>query len=425
MNYQPWTHRTRLQAGLNHKQPDYVPADFGSTAVTGIHVSAVTKLRHKLLGNGNAPVRVIEPYQMLGEVDDALREALGIDVVGVTPRKSIFGTQAKDWKPFRLFDGTECLVSGDFNVSTAPDGGWFIYPEGDTTVPPSGHMPQGGYFFDAVVRQEPIDEAKLTPEDNLQEFGLLSPEDLAYYRQKKEWLEANPDCGCILTVPGAAFGDIALVPAPWLKHPRGIRDISEWYISTKTRRDYVYAVFERQCEIAIENIGTLINLFGDLVQAAFVTGTDFGTQRGPFISVQAYRDLFKPFHVQVNQFIHRHSNWKTFIHSCGSVFQLIPDFIEAGFDILNPVQCSAAEMDAGRLKREFGQDLVFWGGGIDTQKTMAFGTPEQVYEEARQRIDLFNQGGGFVFDSIHNLQGNTPFENLEALFNALRDSRKC
>jgi hypothetical protein len=424
MTTQASTSRERLRSALHHRQPDRVPVDFGSTAVTGMHVSAVTKLRKRVLGTNGHPVKVIEPYQMLGEVDEELRSALGIDVVGVTPRRSMFGTEGKDWKPFRLFDGTECLVPGDFNVTPAQDGGWLIYPEGDTTVPPSGHMPQGGYFFDAIIRQDPIDESKLNPEDNLQEFGLLGEADLAYYRRKKEWLTARADAGGMITVPGAAFGDIALVPAAWLKHPKGIRDVSEWYISTKTRRDYVYAVFERQCELALRNITALIELFGDLVQAAFVTGTDFGTQRGPFISVQSYRDLFKPFHRQVTTHIHRHSGWKVFIHSCGSVYQLIPDFIDAGFDILNPVQCSAAEMDATRLKDRFGREIVFWGGGVDTQKTIAFGTPDQVYREVRERIDVLNREGGFVFNSVHNIQGNTPVENIEAMFKAVRDSSK-
>lgn len=192
MNSQGLTSRQRLRAALTHQQPDRVPTDFGSTAVTGMHVSAVTRLRQRVLGANGHLVKVIEPYQMLGEIDDELRLALGIDVVGVTPRKSMFGTEGKDWKPFRLFDGTECLVPGDFNVAPAPDGGWLIYPEGDTTVPPSGHMPQGGYFFDAIIRQDPIDEEKLDPADNLQEFGLLSEADLAYYRQKKNGFSSAP-----------------------------------------------------------------------------------------------------------------------------------------------------------------------------------------------------------------------------------------
>ena len=418
----PMTSRQRLQATLDHRQPDRVCVDFGATFVTGLHVTALTKLRQRLLGQSNYRVRVIEPYQMLGEVDDELRAALGIDVIGVLPRCSIMGTEQKDWKPFTLPDGTPCLVPGTFNVTPAPDGGWLIYPQGDTSVPPSGHMPAGGYFFDALIRQPPVVEEALDPRDNLEEFGRLSEADLAYFREKKTWFEQRGECGAILIIPGTAFGDIALVPAPFLKHPKGIRDITEWYISTKARRDYVWQVFEKQCEFALDNLNTLMDLFGDVVQVALITGTDFGTQRGPFISIPAYRDLFQPFHKQVNDLIHRRSNWRTFIHSCGSVYQLLPDFIAAGFDILNPVQCSAADMDPVRLKREFGKDLVFWGGGVDTQKTMAFGTPDEVYREVRERIDIFNQHGGFVFNAIHNIQGNTPVENIVALFRALKES---
>ena len=416
--------RERLQATLDHRQPDRVCVDFGATFVTGMHVSIVSRLRQRILGSNHHLVKVIEPYQMLGEVDDALREALGIDVIGVLPRKSILGTEPGNWKPFRMFDGTECLVPGNFNVTPAPDGGWHVYPEGDTSVAPSGHMPGGGYFFDALIRQEPIDEDNLKVEDNTEDFGLLNEADLAHFRRAKQFFQERSQCGSILIIPGTAFGDIALVPAPFMKHPKGIRDITEWYISTKTRTEFVRKIFERQCELGLQNLNTLIELFGDTVQVALITGTDFGTQRGPFISLQAYRDLFKPFHKQVNDLVHRRTKWKTFTHSCGSVYQLLPDFIEAGFDILNPVQCSAAEMDAARLKREFGKDLVFWGGGVDTQKTMSFGTPDEVYREVRERIDIFNQDGGFVFNSIHNVQGNVPIENVEAMFRALKDSGK-
>jgi len=417
--------RERLQAALDHREPDRVPVDFAATAVTGIHVSAVHRLRQRLLGDASYRVKVIEPYQMLGEVDDALREALGIDVVGITPRKTMFGFENKDWKPFTTFDGTPCLVPGHFRIAPAPDGGWYIYPEGDTEVPPSGHMPKGGYFFDSTHRQEPIDESRLNVEDNLEEFGLFSAEDLAYYRQRSDWLDQHSHYGVMLVAPGAAFGDIALVPAPFLKRPKGIRGVEEWYMATIEYRDYVMQVFEKQCEIAEKNIVTLIDIFGDRVQAAMITGTDFGTQRGPFISPDTYRQLYQPFHRRVNDLIHRRCKWKTFIHSCGSVFQLLGDFVEAGFDILNPVQCSAAQMDPSVLKKQFGARLTFWGGGVDTQHTLPFGKPGEVYEQVRQRIEIFNEGGGFVFNAIHNIQGNTPLENILAMFKAVKDSAQA
>jgi hypothetical protein len=418
------TSRQRLQATLHHQQPDRVCVDFGSTAVTGMHVSAVTRLRRAVLGEDNHRVKVVEPYQMLGEIDDALADALGIDVTGLVPRKTLFGFENAGWKPLTLFDGTPVLVPENFNITTDLNGDWRIYPEGDLSAPASGHMPKGGYFFDTIIRQDPIDENNLNPADNLQEFGPLGEDDLAYYRRQLDRLARRADHGVTLTMPGLAFGDIALVPAPFLKHPKGIRDIEEWYISTISRQDYVRKVFEKQMEIGLKNLETLIHLLGDRVDAVFLTGTDFGTQRGPFISVEAYRDLFKPFHREVNRFVHERSTWKTFIHSCGSVAALIPDFIDAGFDILNPVQCSAACMEPRHLKREFGRHVTFWGGGVDTQKTLPFGTLDEVYREVRERIEIFNEGGGFVFDSVHNVQGNTPLANLQAMFKAIHDSNR-
>ena len=416
--------RERLTATLNHEQPDRVAVDFGGTAITGMHVLALTRLRRAVIGDPQYRVKVTDPYQMLGEVDGELADRLGIDVVGLPTRKNMFGFENCDWKPFTMFDGTEVLVPGNFNVTPDDRGDYLIYPEGDMTVPPSGRMPKGFYFFDAIVRQPPIDEEHLNPDDNTEEFQPFSEEDLAWYRKKIGELDGPSQRGIILNMPGTAFGDIATVPAPWMKHPKGIRDISEWYISTAIRKDYVLQVFEKQCEIAVKNLESLMTLLGDRVQAVVLTGTDFGTQHDLFISMKAYRELFKPFHLRVNRLVHEKSTWKTFIHTCGAVAKLIPDFIEAGFDILNPVQCSADGMDAQMLKREFGQHLVFWGGGINTQHTLAFGTPDEVYREARQRIDIFGQNGGFVFNAVHNVQATTPVENMLAMFRAITDSGK-
>ena len=213
------------------------------------------------------------------------------------------------------------------------------------------------------------------------------------------------------------------MPAPWLKRPRGIRDVAEWYISTASRRDYVWAVFERQCEIALQNMAKIHGRVGERVTAVYVTGTDFGTQTGPFISPRAYRQLFQPFHKQVNDWIHRHTTWKSFIHSCGSVEQLIPDFIAAGFDILNPVQTSAAGMQPDGLKARFGDQLTFWGGGVDTQRTLPFGTPAEIKAQVAERMRTFGQGGGFVFAAIHNVQARVPVENLLAWVEAIREFR--
>jgi uroporphyrinogen-III decarboxylase len=292
-------------------------------------------------------------------------------------------------------------------------------------VPASAWMPQTSYFFDALNRQEPLDESKLDPAENCEEFSVLSMEDIESIARQARHYHDHTDYGIYMTLPGMSFGDIAGVPAPWMKQPKGIRGVPEWYMATVTHRDYVKAVFERQCEVALQNIELLADAVGDLVQVSFVTGTDFGTQTGLFCSVQTYRELYKPFHKAVNDRIHKLTHWKTFIHSCGAVYPLIAEFIDAGFDILNPVQCSAKGMDPNTLKREFGKQVVFWGGGVDTQKTLPFGTPEEVYREVRERIDIFNEDGGFVFNGTHNIQSNVPVENILSMFKAVKDSMKA
>ena len=296
-----------------------------------------------------------------------------------------------------------------------------MYPEGDRAAPPSGHMPAGGYYFDTIIRQEPIDDARLNPEDNLEEFGPISDDDLAYLADEADRLYEETDKAIFANFGGTAFGDIALVPGPWMKHPKGIRDVAEWYMSTVSRRDYVWQVFERQCEIGLANLERIHDVVGERVAAVFVTGTDFGQQHGTFISRKAYRGLFMPFHRAVNDWIHENTTWKSFIHSCGSVISLMPDFIEAGFDILNPVQTSAAHMDPQELKTRFGQQITFWGGGVDTQRTLPFGTPDEVRAEVRERMRIFGAGGGFVFNTIHNVQARVPAENLLALYAAVRE----
>ena len=416
--------RERVTLALNHKQPDSIPMDFGGSMVTGIHVSVVYQLRQALrLDKPGTPVKIVEPYQMLGEVKPDLIDALGIDVVPLMSTTTMFGFRLEDWKEWTLSDGTPVLVPGRFNTEPDPDGNLLQYPLGDKTAPPSGKMPAGGYYIDAIVRQEPIDNHNLDVEDNCEEFVPISEEELNHYRARAERLYGQTDKAIFATFPNMGFGDIAMVPATWLKHPKGIRDIEEWYISTVTRRDYVYQVFERQCEVTLQNLERFYRAVGSKVSVVFVTGTDFGTQNGPFISPQAYCDLYQPFHKKINGWIHANTGWKTFMHSCGSIMPLMEHFVDAGFDILNPVQCSAARMDPAELKNRFGDRVVFWGGGIDTQHTLPFGTPQEVRKQVRERMEIFGRGGGFVFNSIHNIQARTPVENLLAMFETVNEHR--
>ena len=217
------------------------------------------------------------------------------------------------------------------------------------------------------------------------------------------------------------MGDIALVPAPFLKQPKGIRDVTEWYISTSLRRDYIHKIFEKQTEIALANLSRIYAVVGHNVDVVFTCGTDFGTQTSSFCSVETFRSLYFPYYRQVNDWIHKNTPWKTFKHSCGAVEKFIDSFIEAGFDVLNPVQCSATGMEPEKLKEKYGDRIVFWGGGIDTQKVLPFGTPAQVRAQVLERCRIFSRNGGFVFDSIHNVQAGTPVENIVAMVDAVHE----
>jgi hypothetical protein len=416
------TSRERVNLALNHQEADRIPVDLGGNLGTGMHVSTVYRLRQALgLEKPGTPVKVIEPYQMLGEIKPDLMEAFGTDVINLSGAKNLFGYKNDGWKPWTFFDGIPMLVPGDFNIELEPNGDALMYPEGDRSAPPSGRMPKGGFFFDTIVRQPPLDERELKVEDNLQEFGPISTGDLEHFRHEAERLHTATDKAIFAGLPGTAFGDIALVPVPWIKYPKGIRDVEEWYVATASRPDFVREVFERQCEIALANLSRIYEAVGNRIAAVWTTGTDFGMQNGPFISPKTYRDLYQPFHRRINSWIHEHTTWKSLIHSCGSVRPLLEDFIAAGFDVLNPVQCSAARMNPVELKTEFGQRLTFWGGGVDTQRTLPFGTPDEVRREVRERIKIFGPGGGFVFAAVHNIQACTPVENVLAMFETVRE----
>ncbi len=418
------TSRKRVSRVLNHQDVDHIPLDLGGTPVTGMHASSVYKLRQMLkLDPPDTPVKIIDPYQLSGEIKPDLLEAVGGDVVGVAPPRNFFGFENDGWKPWTLFDGTPVLVPALFNTHPEPDGSIVQYPEGDRTAPPSGYMPKDGYYFDAIIRQPPIDDATLTPDDNLEEFTPVSAEDLACFAQEIKRLYAETDKAIAVNFGGMAFGDISLVPATWLKHPKGIRDVEEWYISTLTRAEYIYRVFEKQAEIALLNLKKLYAAVGNRISVLYVTGTDFGTQDAPFMSEQTYRELFFPFHKKICDWVHRHTQWKTFMHSDGSILPLLPAIAEAGIDILNPVQWTAKNMDRQHLKKQFGSTFVFWGGGVDTQHTLPFGSVAEVQSEVAECIRIFGQDGGYVFSTVHNVQPGVPADNLLALYHTFSTLR--
>ncbi|NJD01475.1 MAG: methyltransferase [Ruminiclostridium sp.] len=411
--------KKRVQDTLNHKQPDRIPIDFGGTMCSGMHVTCVAALRdyYEL---EKRPVKINEPFQLLGLIEDDLKEVIGVDFAAINGRNTLFGFPNENWKEWRLENGLEVLVPEKFNTTIDTEGNTYIYPEGDLSVPPSGKLPKSGYYFDAIIRQEEIDEDNLNPGNNLQEFKPITEEDLDYFKNAAE-KEVKTGYALVANFGGTALGDIALVPGPFLKHPKGIRDVAEWYISTAIRQEYVHTVFNKQTDIALDNLKKLNESIGSLVDAAFICGTDFGTQTGTFCSPKTFRDLYMPYYKKVNDWIHANTGWKTFKHCCGAIESFIPLLIEAGFDILNPVQCSASGMEPEKLKNKYGKQIVFWGGGIDTQRVLPFGTPEAVREQVLSRCEIFSQDGGFVFNAIHNVQAKTPVENIVAMIDAVHE----
>ncbi len=410
--------RARVKEALSHREGK-VPFDLGATSVTGAHVTIVEGLRRHY-GLEKRPVKVHEPYQMLGLIDEDLRQALGVDTAGVFARNTMFGFPTEGWKDWKTPWGQEVLVPEGFRTTVADSGDLLLYPEGDRSVPPSARMPVGGFFFDAIIRQEPIDDSRLDPADNLEEFTPISDADLAWLNASVQ--EVSRSSGArVANFGGTGIGDIAMVPGPFMKHPRGIRDVAEWYMSTVARPDYVHAVFDQQTRIAVENLKRIHEQVGDAVDVVFICGTDFGAQSTQFCSPETFDRLYAPYYVRMNSWIHSHTSWKTFKHSCGAIAPLIPNMIKAGFDVINPVQLSAAGMDAVELKERYGERLVFWGGGVDTQKTLPFGTPAEVRREVLSRCALLGKNGGFVFNPVHNIQARTPLSNVVAMVDALKE----
>ncbi|MDD4109205.1 MAG: uroporphyrinogen decarboxylase family protein, partial [Prolixibacteraceae bacterium] len=367
------------------------------------------------------PVRIIEPYQMLGEVDWELIDSVGIDIVGVWGRNNKFGVYNhapyKEWKtPW----GQRVMVPVNFNVTKNEKNELLIYPQGNTSADPSARMPETGYFFDAIIRQEPIIEEELNPEDNLKEYGLITDKDLEHWKSEVNKAFSTGKA-VIASFGGTALGDVGHIPGTQLINPKGIRDVAEWYMSILIRPGHIKKIFERQVEIALENLKRIFSVVGNKVQAVYICGTDFGTQNSTFCSLEQFEDIWLPAYKKINDWIHDHTEWKTFKHSCGAVEPFLDAFIRAGFDIINPVQINAEGMDPKKLKEKYGNDIVFWGGGVDTQKVLPFGTSEAVREQVLRNCEIFSKTGGFVFNTVHNIQANVPVKNIVAMLEAIKE----
>ena len=412
--------RERLIETLNHRQPDRVPLDLGATSQTGISASTLYKLR-KALGLSEKPITVHEPFQILGDVEEDVMQALGVDVIGLWNPSNFLGVKNDNWKPWKMPDGTPTMIAGGLAFEVADNGVTYSYPQGDRTAKPSMKLPSDGYFFDNIDRSGELDEDDLDARrDYAEDFSVFDDETAKYFEKESKRLFEETHYGIVGMCGGGGFGDVATLPAAWLKNPKGIRKMEDWLVAHILYPDYILELFEMQSEIAIKNLEIYKQAVGDRIQVVWVSGTDFGTQTREFTSPQNYRKFYKPCHKKLNDWIHKNTNWKTFYHTCGSIVNLLDDLVDAGVDILNPVQCSAAGMDPVMLKEKYGEKLVFWGGGVDTQQVLPFGTPQQVRAQVKERLEIFSKGGGFVFNTIHNIVGNVPIENLEAMYETVK-----
>lgn len=415
------TSRERVIAAINHRQPDKVPVDIGAAHNTGISACALARVR-EALGLPKKDIPIYETMQMLGEVDDDVRRLLGGDVVGLNNYYDFLGVPfAGERQLFVMPDGTRTRISARHRVKHSPDGRTLMYPQGDDTAEPSIMMPEGGYFFDNIDRSPPYDEDNLTPvEDYKESFTVMGDGEARHYEAEARRLATETEYAVMGVFGRGSIGDPSTLPGASLRRPQGIRKYEDWVMAHLLYPEYIHEVFEMQTEVTLKNLEICRQAVGDNIQIIVISGTDFGTQAGPMMSLDTFRELYKPYYARMNDWVHKNTNWKTFFHSCGAVTSYLDDFVEMGVDILNPVQLSAAGMDGPMLKERYGDKLVFWGGGVNTQETLPNGTPEEVAAEVLERLKIFSPGGGYVFATIHNIMGNVPAENILAVYDAVR-----
>ncbi|HIU77577.1 MAG TPA: methyltransferase [Candidatus Pelethocola excrementipullorum] len=411
--------RERLIATLNHQTPDRLPIDLGATSQTSINASTLYQFR-KALGLDSHRLMITEPSQLLGEVEQDILDLLGVDVVGLWNTTTCFGYQNKDWKEWSMDDGTPVFMGGGFTYDEDSQARKLVYPHGDRTAEYSAIIPKGGSFFDSVTREPfdfDLDEEDLTPlEDFKDDFAIATDEEARHWEKKSIDLYENTEYGIVGMLGGGALGDAAVIPGPAVRHPKGIRRVDDWLLAHVMYPDYIKAVFRYQTDIMLKNLEIYKQAVGDRIQVIWISGTDFGNQRSGMISLQTFRELYKPFYKEINDWVHKNTSWKTFYHTCGAVYDFLDDFADMGLDCLNPLQLSANGMDAATIKANYGDKFTFWGGGVDTQHTLPFGTPEEVRRQVRERIDILSKDGGYVFNTIHNIVANVPPENLIAMY---------
>ncbi len=401
--------RERVQRAINFREADRVPIDLGGMKASGIAVETYRKLMLEL-GLAGTP-RVLDPRFMIALVEEPVLKRFGVDVMpldlSVIPALMAPENQ---WVPRRLFSGADVLFPPGTRIQEDTDGSWILLNEDGT--PSSYRMPKNGYYFDdtSFNRGEGINPAKFKPVDDIPDDVLKQIEEYS------SELYNDTDYALLGWGGGVCFLGLSLITDRRSNVTMGMPD--EWMIMLMTEKETCHEMMDRSVEASIKCLTLLHQAVGDRCFAWGIASDDSGTQQGEFINPNLWAEMIKPHYRKLCHWIHTNTRWKTFLHCCGSIYHLIPHFIEAGVDILNPVQTSAAHMEPARLKKEFGDKIVFWGGGCDTQSVLERATPEEIREHVRERLAVFAPGGGYVFNQVHNIQRSVPAENVIAMLDA-------
>lgn len=411
------TSRERVLAAITHSEPDRTPIDLGSTPSSGISAIAYARLA-KHLGKADATVRVYDVVQELAQPEWWAIDEFGVDVLDIG---RTFNQDDAAWQPtvLRTSDGQEysAYYPSWFHPRTEADGR-LVASVGSVDI---AAKPPGATFFDQIyfpfIDGYPDDVAAELPDamgkvlwaalvhspwDHADEDGFW--EDL---RVRTLELRRTTDKALMVVVGCNLF--------EWGTF---LRRMDNFLMDLYTDEATVERLLDALMEIHLATLEKVCNAVGDIVDIVRF-GDDLGIDSGPFMAPDIYRRLFKPRHTQLCEYVHKNSNMHTFLHSCGSIYKLIPDLIEAGFEILNPVQTNTVDMEPARLKSEFGEDVCFWGGGADTRHVLNSASPEEVADHVRGRVETFGAGGGFVFNTVHNIMPDVPPENIVSMFDSV------
>ena len=391
------TSRERIVAALRPQPTDVLPIDFGGMRSTGINAIAYGRLKRRL-GIEGGRLRVYDVFQQLAEPEESVRKRLGGDVVQLHRLAPSFGIPIDQWKDDTLADGTPCLVPAGLNPVRQDNGDLNLYRDGVLIAA----MPAGYDYYNPI--HHPFASCS-TPAD-LDRIPLpgISPYELDFLRARARELTETTDAALL----GSFGGNVLEAGQLFFGYERFMYLLA-------AEPALCHHFFERLVAVYLDDLRQYLDAVGPLLQVVQM-GDDLGSQTGPQISTAMYRELIKPYHQVQYRFIREHSQAAVFLHCCGSIVPLIPDLIDAGVQVLNPVQISARGMDPKKLKQEFGRDLVFWGGGANMQATVPRGTLDQIRAETRELIEIFNQDGGYVFNQVHNIQANVPPEKVLAIY---------